>query len=50
MRLWILSDLHIDVGKPWEPPAIPQADIAVVAGDVREGIPNLLPRRHAIAP
>ncbi|SFU97658.1 MULTISPECIES: metallophosphoesterase [unclassified Methylobacterium] len=38
MRLWILSDLHRDVGVPWTPPAIPAADAAVVAGDVGEGI------------
>lgn len=38
MRLWILSDLHRDVGSPWTPPAIPKADVAVVAGDVREGV------------
>jgi hypothetical protein len=34
MRLWIFSDLHRDVGRPWTPPAIPAADVAVVAGDL----------------
>ncbi|MGG3815778.1 metallophosphoesterase, partial [Methylorubrum rhodesianum] len=38
MRLWILSDLHRDVGLPWTPAEIPDADVAVVAGDVREGL------------
>lgn len=38
MRLWILSDLHRDVGFPWEPQAIPAADAAVIAGDVGEGV------------
>ena len=38
MRIWILSDLHRDVGVPWTPPAIPDADVAVVAGDVCEGL------------
>ncbi|GJE45423.1 metallophosphoesterase [Methylobacterium soli] len=38
MKLWILSDLHRDVGSPWQPPAVPEADVAVVAGDVGEGL------------
>ena len=38
LRLWILSDLHRDVGLPWTPAEIPDADVAVVAGDVREGL------------
>lgn len=38
MRLWILSDLHRGSAVPWTPPAIPEADVAVVAGDVGEGI------------
>jgi len=38
MRLWILSDLHRDFGPPWDPPEIPAADVAVVAGDVCEGV------------
>ena len=42
MRLWILSDLHRDVGVPWTPEAIPEADVAVVAGDVGEGIETSL--------
>ena len=36
MRIWILSDLHVDV-RSWEPPAAtPDHDVLVVAGDVRE--------------
>lgn len=42
MRLWILSDLHRGSGVPWTPPAIPAADVAVVAGDVGEGIETSL--------
>jgi len=38
MRLWILSDLHRDVGPAWAPAAVPDADVAVVAGDVGEGL------------
>lgn len=38
MRLWIFSDLHIDIGGPWMPAAVPAADLAVVAGDVGEGL------------
>ncbi|MGU3421810.1 metallophosphoesterase [Methylobacterium sp. D54C] len=38
MRLWIFSDLHLDVGGPWMPVPIPSADLAIVAGDVAEGL------------
>ena len=38
MRLWIFSDLHRDIGQPWVPPAVPVADVAVVAGDVGQGL------------
>ncbi|QFU14759.1 metallophosphoesterase [Microvirga thermotolerans] len=38
MRLWILSDLHRDVGPAWAPATIPQADVAVIAGDIGEGL------------
>lgn len=37
MRAWIFSDLHRDV-VPWEPKALPEADVALVAGDVGEGV------------
>lgn len=36
MRLWILSDLHLRHGERL--PTVPDADAAVVAGDLREGI------------
>lgn len=43
MRIWILSDLHRDVGRtPWEPPVIPDADVAVIAGDVCQGLPEAI--------
>lgn len=39
MRIWIFSDLHRDAAaSPWTPAAIPNADVAVVAGDVGEGL------------
>lgn len=39
MRLWVFSDLHRDAGgRPWTPSVIPQADVAMVAGDVAEGL------------
>ncbi|WP_201860751.1 metallophosphoesterase [Microvirga soli] len=38
MRLWIISDLHRDVGPAWTPAAIPQADVALIAGDIGEGL------------
>lgn len=38
MRLWILSDLHCDVSGDWAAPDIPEADVAIVAGDVCEGL------------
>lgn len=39
MRIWILSDLHLGVGgPPWRPARIPAAEVAVVAGDVCEGL------------
>lgn len=38
MRLWIFSDLHIDVGGPCMQCLSPSADLAVVAGDVGEGL------------
>lgn len=38
-RLWIISDLHRDLGwEPFDPRAVPQADVAVVAGDVCQGL------------
>jgi len=42
MRFWILSDLHRGSAAPWTPPAIPAADVAVVAGDVGEGVEGSL--------
>jgi hypothetical protein len=37
MKIWTLSDLHLDHA-PWQPPEPPpDADVLVVAGDVREG-------------
>lgn len=37
MKLWVLSDLHREFGG-WEPLYAPEANVAVVAGDVREGL------------
>ncbi|MBK3398062.1 metallophosphoesterase [Methylobacterium sp. IF7SW-B2] len=37
MRIWILSDLHVDAS-PWTPPAGLTCDLALVAGDVADGL------------
>lgn len=37
MKIWLISDLHLDHA-PWTPPDPPDADVLVVAGDVREGV------------
>lgn len=37
MRVWILSDLHVDAS-PWEPPPGERVDLAIVAGDVADGL------------
>lgn len=38
MRIWVLSDLHVDI-RSWTPPSpVPEHDVLVVAGDVREGL------------
>lgn len=50
MKIWLLSDLHIDHAA-WTPPAIPDADVCVVAGDVKQGaIPAMEWLRHGLAP
>ncbi len=33
MKIWVLSDIHDEVAN-WEPPAIPDADICIAAGDI----------------
>ncbi|SFM41220.1 metallophosphoesterase [Methylobacterium pseudosasicola] len=35
--VWILSDLHVDAC-PWTPPPGPRVDLAIVAGDVADGL------------
>lgn len=42
MRLWIFSDLHVDIGGPWTHAPVPPADLAIVAGDVAEGLQRSL--------
>ncbi len=37
MRIWVLSDLHVDAA-PWTPPEGPTVDLAIVAGDVADGV------------
>jgi predicted phosphodiesterase len=37
VTVWILSDLHVDA-TPWTPPPGPRVDIAIVAGDVADGL------------
>lgn len=34
VRLWVMSDLHRDTGDAVEPRHVPEADVAVIAGDV----------------
>jgi Icc-related predicted phosphoesterase len=34
MKLWVFSDLHLDVKELREPLIVPNADVCVVAGDV----------------
>lgn len=38
LRLWPISDLHVARHEGWPAGQIPQADVAVVAGDVTEGL------------
>ncbi len=40
MRLWILSDLHLEVAGLPEPLAIPDADVCIMAGDLCRGPGN----------
>ena len=35
--VWILSDIHHDAA-PWVPPPGPRVDVAIVAGDVADGL------------
>lgn len=35
--VWILSDIHADAS-PWVPPPGPRVDVAIVAGDVSDGL------------
>lgn len=43
LRIWIFSDLHRRAyARPWTPAAIPDADVAVVAGDVGEGLADTI--------
>ncbi|MGU3282506.1 metallophosphoesterase [Methylobacterium mesophilicum] len=35
--VWILSDLHVDAS-PWTPPPGPRVDLAIVAGDIADGL------------
>jgi Icc-related predicted phosphoesterase len=39
MKLWVLSDLHLEFGDLFEP-AVPDADVCIVAGDVMQGCGN----------
>jgi Icc-related predicted phosphoesterase len=38
LRIWPISDLHLTRGEGWSAGQIPQADVAIVAGDVRESV------------
>ncbi len=41
MRIWTVSDLHVDV-EPYAWPAAPEHDVLVVAGDTMERLPRAL--------
>lgn len=41
MKIWTLSDLHTEFAS-WEPPAIPDADVCVLAGDISAGAMSAL--------
>lgn len=43
MKLWMFSDLHLRPGEPF-PPDVPDADVAVVAGDVTDGLVEAVTR------
>ncbi|AZN71916.1 hypothetical protein D5400_12095 [Georhizobium profundi] len=38
MKIWILSNLHLEVAPLLEPLAIPDADVCVIAGDLCRGV------------
>ena len=38
LRIWPISDLHVGKGEGWPAGQIPQADVALVAGDICEGL------------
>lgn len=38
LRLWPISDLHLPKGEGWSAGQFPAADVAIVAGDVCEGV------------
>jgi hypothetical protein len=38
LKLWPISDLHLANGEGWSAGNIPEADVAIVAGDVCEGV------------
>ena len=40
MRIWVLSDLHLEVADLKEPLEPPDADVCVMAGDLCRGIDN----------
>jgi predicted phosphodiesterase len=40
MKLWVMSDLHVDIGS-YAPPDGVQADLVLLAGDIAEGMPAM---------
>lgn len=49
MRIWLLSDLHVDV-EPYAWPTAPEHDVLVVAGDTMERLPRALRWIREMAP
>ena len=42
MKLWIISDMHLEFDKVALPPQIPQADVCIAAGDIHRGFKNAI--------
>lgn len=42
MKLWIISDMHLEFDTVALPPQIPQADVCIAAGDIHRGFKNAI--------
>ncbi|MBJ6986083.1 hypothetical protein [Devosia sp. MC521] len=48
MRIWIVSDLHMD-STYWVPDRIPPHDVMIIAGDVHNSLIETILELHKIA-